>query len=195
MSLVRVSGPRERLGERREGGGGVERGRFSPCAVFPVRVFLSPFPQHVNLILILTCLATCIPESGWFCLCNPESWAFESGILLPESRILPAIEIWNLISTEKESGIRNPESKTVLVFLSRRHVAIHGFLDLSYCNCSLTLPTKIAQTEPPHHMSLVALFITDLRRRKWRSVFRFWWIEASIVDPSFIVCKRETAWD
>ena len=111
MSLARVSGPRERLGERREGRGrgGVERGRFSPCAVFAVRVFLSPFPQHVNLILILTCLATCIPES----------WAFESGILLPESRILLAIEIWNLISTEKESGIRNPESKTVLVFLSR----------------------------------------------------------------------------
>ena len=137
MSLARVSGPRKRLGERRfcrgeEGGG---RGRFSPCAVSPVRVSLSPFPQHVNLILILTCLATCIPESGWFCLWNPESWALESRILLPESRIPLAIEIWNLSSTEKESGIRNPESKTVLVSLTRG--------DMRQYMVSLIFPTVI----------------------------------------------------
>ena len=185
-----------------------------------------------------------IPESGWFCLYNPEYWALESGILLRESTIPLAIEIRNISSTEEESGIQylNPESTRIhgheiqnprLAWLpysatqpflvSSRNVwwggtlrddtkngcvADYGFPYMQYIvslifptviiNLSvreMVLPTKIAQTEPPHHMSLVALFITNLRRRKWRSVFRFWRIEASFVDPTLIVWKRATAWD
>jgi len=43
-------------------------------------------------------------------LWNPESWALESGIQLKESRIPIKIEIQDLSSTEKESGIQYLES-------------------------------------------------------------------------------------
>ena len=49
-----------------------------------------------------------------FCLWNPESWAFESGIQLKESGIPLTIGIQNLSSTDKDwnpvPGIRNPRS-------------------------------------------------------------------------------------
>ena len=66
-----------------------------------------------------------------FCLWNPESWAFESGIQLKESGIPLIIGIQNLSSTDKDwnpvpgirnprSGIQNdPESKIVLDSLSK----------------------------------------------------------------------------
>ena len=53
----------------------------------------------------LSCLAIRIPECG-----DHESLALESGIQLQGSRIGLTIGIWNLSSTEKESGIWNLES-------------------------------------------------------------------------------------
>ena len=51
------------------------------------------------------------PNSEKFCLWNLESWAFESGIQLKESRIPLTTEIQHPSSTDKDW---NPESKTVL---------------------------------------------------------------------------------
>ena len=47
-----------------------------------------------------------------FCLWNPESWAFESGIRLKESGIPLTIGIQNLSPTDRNPvpGIRNPRS-------------------------------------------------------------------------------------
>ena len=64
-----------------------------------------------------------IRNLGNFCLCNPESWALETGIQLQESGIPLTIGIRNPSSTEKdvesstwnpEPTNLNPESKTVL---------------------------------------------------------------------------------
>ena len=53
------------------------------------------------------------PKSEKFCLWNLESWAFESGIQLKESRIPLTTEIQNPSSTDKDwnpvPGIQNPK--------------------------------------------------------------------------------------
>ena len=50
------------------------------------------------------------PESNTFLLCNLESWTLESGIPLKESEIPLTIKIQNPSSADKESGIQYLES-------------------------------------------------------------------------------------
>ena len=81
-----------------------------------------------------------------FCLWNPESWAFESGIQLKESGIPLTIGIQNLSSTDKDwnpvPGIRNPRSgiqnpRLSWILLVRRFEA-----RVSSKDCATVLATK-----------------------------------------------------
>jgi len=65
-----------------------------------------------------------------FCLCNHEPGVLESGIQLKESRIPLTIGIQNPSSFDKdpESTAWDPESKTILNFLTRGDRKEIGFL-------------------------------------------------------------------
>ena len=56
------------------------------------------------------CKEMWIPEFGKFCLWNPESWAFESGIQIKESGIPLTMGIGNPRYTDKKSRIPYLES-------------------------------------------------------------------------------------
>ena len=58
------------------------------------------------------------PVLGNFIRWNLESWVLESIIQLKESGVVLTIGIWNPSSIDKESGIQNPESETVLDYFT-----------------------------------------------------------------------------